>query len=528
MQRTPQSLRRSQRKKAGKLDVPQTRTNRRGRQAFTLLVTLFFCALPAAAQQPAAGRVLTLEDAIRIAIQNNRDLEDARLGYQGARGQVREAWSNVYPTLDLAASYTRNLSVSANFLPAIIFDPDASPDDLIPVKFGADNQWAFSLRAEQPLFRASAFLGVGAAARYQRLQGEVVRGRAISVATRVKMAYYDVLLADESTRLNDNTVRRVRQTLNETQKMNQAGLSSNYDVLRLQVELANIEPQLRRSRNASHAARRLLAVELGLENLDSVNVAGALSEIDLGEPVVTEASDAVDLVPVVHRGTELVLSDAPARITQQSALEIARANRSDLRQLDLTAQLRRTELRAEQSEYLPQVTLFGVYTINAQHNGDPAFFGGDNRFRSYGRQVGVEVSLPIFAGLRRPARVEQKRVVLEQVLAQRDLLVDAVENEVKTYLDQVEEARTRAQAQHLARSQAQRGFEIASAQYREGISSQLEVTDAEVALRQSEFNLAEAVYDYLAARARLDEAMGLDLNVDVSGKVAFQREDDKR
>jgi outer membrane protein TolC len=142
--------------------------------------------------------------------------------------------------------------------------------------------------------------------------------------------------------------------------------------------------------------------------------------------------------------------------------------------------------------------------------------------------VGVEVSLPIFAGLRRPARVEQKRVVLEQVLAQRDLLVDAVENEVKTYLDQVEEARTRAQAQHLARSQAQRGFEIASAQYREGISSQLEVTDAEVALRQSEFNLAEAVYDYLAARARLDEAMGLDLSVDVSGKVAFQREDDKR
>ena len=55
---------------------------------------------------------------------------------------------------------------------------------------------------------------------------------------------------------------------------------------------------------------------------------------------------------------------------------------------------------------------------------------------------------------------------------------------------------------------SQRGFEIASAQYSEGLSSQLELTDAEVALRQSEFNYAQAVYDFLVARAQFDEATG--------------------
>jgi outer membrane protein len=49
---------------------------------------------------------------------------------------------------------------------------------------------------------------------------------------------------------------------------------------------------------------------------------------------------------------------------------------------------------------------------------------------------------------------------------------------------------------------------MVSAEYREGIGSRIEVTDAEVALRQSEFNYAEAIYDYLVARARLDEAAG--------------------
>jgi outer membrane protein len=79
---------------------------------------------------------------------------------------------------------------------------------------------------------------------------------------------------------------------------------------------------------------------------------------------------------------------------------------------------------------------------------------------------------------------------------------------VKSVLEQAEEARERAQGQRLAVAQAGRGFEIARAQYREGLSSQLELTDAEVALRQSEYNYAQAVYDYLVFRARLDEAVG--------------------
>jgi outer membrane protein TolC len=70
------------------------------------------------------------------------------------------------------------------------------------------------------------------------------------------------------------------------------------------------------------------------------------------------------------------------------------------------------------------------------------------------------------------------------------------------------ESRRRADAQRRAVRQAQRGFEIASAQYREGLGSQLELTDAEVALRESEFNYAQAAYDFLVAQANLDLAVG--------------------
>jgi outer membrane protein len=203
-------------------------------------------------------------------------------------------------------------------------------------------------------------------------------------------------------------------------------------------------------------------------------------------------------------------------VSWTAVMDDALLQRTEVRQLELMEGLRRAEMRAEQAEYLPRISVFGTYSINAQQSGDPVFFGASDRQRAYGRQVGVQVSLPLFSGMQRPARVSQRRIAVEQVRTQQQLVRDQVLHHVRTVLEQVQEAEQRAVAQRFGVQQARRGFDIATAQYREGISSALELTDAEVALRQSEFNYAEAVYDYLVARARLDEATG---NIDASDPV---------
>jgi outer membrane protein TolC len=198
---------------------------------------------------------------------------------------------------------------------------------------------------------------------------------------------------------------------------------------------------------------------------------------------------------------------------------MAQELRSDLRQLELTESLRKTEMRLEQVEYLPRITFFGTYLISAQDNGSPNFFGRGDGQRAYARNIGIRVSVPIFQGFQRDARVDQKRAALRQAETQTRLATDQARNQVQNLVEESEEALLRARGQRLAKGQAQRGFEIASAQYREGLGSQLELTDAEVALRQSEFNYAQAVYDYLVARARLDEATGQVPLVDVQARA---------
>jgi len=451
-----------------------------------------------AAQQPQS--VLGLETLVRTALDSNRDLVAARYGLEVAREQVSEAWSSVYPSVDLNASFSRNISPSVQFLPAQIFNPTAGPDDYLAVQFGADNNWNSTISLEQPLFQARAFVGVGAAGRFESYQNEVVRGQAQSVVTQVRTSYYQLLLAQEQVRLTANSLARVRESLKETTALNRAGLASDYDVLRLEVEAANLEPNLRRAENAIRQARRRLAIQVDHADPETLRVRGNLAEMDLENPSTNSADNREILAFMGFTGAGVESLD--------DALSSALGQRSDLRQLELNEELRFAEMRVEQAEYLPEVTLFGNYIIAAQNNGGPSFFAMGNGQRAYSRIVGVRVSLPIFQGFRRDARIDQRRAALRQAETRTTQSADMAVSQVRGLVENAEEALLRAQGQRLAVGQAQRGFEIASAQYREGLGSQLELTDSEVALRQSEFNYAQAVYDYLIARAQLDEATG--------------------
>jgi outer membrane protein len=463
---------------------------------------------PALAQQVPAG-AMTLPEVVRSALDRSREIQQARYALDEAEGQVSEAWGSIYPVVGLSANYTRNLSPSVSFLPALIFNPQAGPDELIPVRFGADNMWTSSITVDQPVLDAASFLGLGAAGRFRALQGEVLRERTQAVVTRVRIAYYELLLAQEQERLIDNSVIRVRENRDEAKALYRAGLASDYEVLRLEVELANLEPNLRRAGNAIAQARRQLAVELDLEDPELFAVAGSLATMNLGD---LSANTPDNRAILQFSGIGESGGDSGAALVAGALGE-----RSDLRQLELTEDLRRTELRLEQAQYFPTVSVFGGYDIIAQQNGGPVFFGSP---RAYGRRVGVRLSLNIFNGFQRESRIDQRRAGFRSAQSQTRLARDQAEAQVRTVADQADEALSRARGQEFAVQQAGRGFEIARAQRREGLLSQLELTDAEVALRQSEFNYAQAVYDYLTARARLDEAVGQVPLVDRVGLAA--------
>ena len=475
------------------------------RNVLSVLVALSVLASPfgserAVAQAGGEPEVISLTRALQIALASSQTLRDAELDLDVARGQVREAFASVLPDVSATASYSRNLKVQQGFLPAIIFDPNAPRDQLIPIRFGSDNTWVATLNASQPLFQMDAFVALGAAGRFREFQRERVRGTAQEVVTLVRISYFNALLAEENVRLNENSVARVRKTLDETRALNRAGMASEYDVLRLEVQLGNFVPNLRRAQFNLERARRTLLVEMGVDPEMPIELEGRLNEIDIND-ISSNSTENAALLRV--SGVE-VPSDSDLEGTVAWALR----ERSDVRQLRSQILLNEAQVQVQRADFFPTLSVFSNYSVTAQQDGSPAFFGRSSNQRTTTAVTGLRVEVPIFSGLSRGARVQQAQAVVRQIETRLERLQRQAANELHTLMDDVREARERAGSQTRAVAQAQRGFEIASAEYRAGVGSQLQITDAEVALRESEFNYAQAVYDYLVARALLDAAVG--------------------
>ncbi len=475
------------------------------RIVLSVLGTLSVLASPfgsaqAVAQSAGEPEVISLTRALQIALASSQTLRDAELGLDVARQQVREAFGSVLPDVSATASYSRNLKVQQGFLPAVIFDPTASRDQLVPIRFGSDNTWLAGLNASQPLFQMDAFVALGAAGRFREFQREIVRGTAQEVVTLVRISYLNALLAEENVRLTENSVARVRKTVDETRALNRAGMASDYDVLRLEVQLGNLEPNLRRAQFDLGRASRTLLVEMGVDPEMPIELEGRLNEIDIND-ISNNSTENAALLRV--SGVE-VSSDADLEGTVALALR----ERSDVRQLRSQILLNEAQVQVERADFFPTLSVFSNYNVTAQQDGSPAFFGRSSNQRTTSAVAGLRVEVPIFRGLSRDARVQQAKAAVRQTETRLERLQRQAANELHTLMDDVREAHQRAQSQTRAVGQAERGFEIASAEYRAGVGSQLQITDAEVALRESEFNYAQAVYDYLVARARLDAAIG--------------------
>jgi outer membrane protein TolC len=466
--------------------------------AIAILMTgvLLACVPARAYAQGPRPELFSLRRSLETALANSDEIRAAEAGLRIANQQVREAWSSVLPEVRFSASYTRNFKVPVAFLPAILIDPDADPNELIPVRFGADNAWSAGLVLDQPIFEAQAFIGVSTAGRFREVEVERLRGTSQLVVSQVRQGYFNALVADEDLRRLTESVNRITATLAETRALNRAGLTSSYDVLRFEVQLANQEAQVTRAANTVAETRRLLLVDLGLNPSEPIELLGSFIEIDL--------DDLSANTPANREMLELAGALGAETKDFEELLKTASVYRTDLRQLRGAVDLDEARLAIQRAEFYPTLSLFSNWSIQAQQNGSLSFFQNS----ATSTVAGLRVEVPLFTGFARFARVEQAKATVAQTEARLARAERETIEQVQTFYNNVIESRQRANSQRVAVGQAQRGFEIATAEYRAGVGSQLQVTDADLALRTSEFNYAQAVFDYLTARSLLDLALG--------------------
>lgn len=446
---------------------------------------------------------LTLEGAIQVAVANNPEVNRAILSVRDADELVDIAYSEVYPSISSTLNYTRNFEVPVQFVPGEFFGGD--PGTFIPVEFGTDNNWQGGFTVQQNIFRGEVFVGLSTSAIYKAVQQENLRAITQQIITQTRVSYYQVLVAKEQLRLQETQIKRLEQNLKENESRQRAGLVDEYAVLQLEVQLSNQRPQLIEARYAVDEAYRNLKVTLGLPLEIDFEVKGNLNSFDImDERDTSEENVVIKKVDQMNPFTFEKKSDKWFSLIE---------DRGDVRVLDARLNLNEKEIQAVKSRFLPTITASYNLQWSAAQSGSPIFFENSSRFQT----LGLNVSLPLFEGFKRTSDVQRAQIARKDIEIQQRAAKLAAENEIASSAEGLNKSYETATARKQALNQAEEGYQRALRRLENGIGSQIEVTDAEVQVRQAEVNYALMVFEYLSAKAEYDLATGRVPFIDVEG-----------
>jgi outer membrane protein TolC len=415
---------------------------------------------------------LTMDEAMRLAIRNNRDLQMAHLDVEKSDYKVTEAIGNALPNISASGQYSRAIKKMVYFLPDF---SDLSSGRILPVEIGADNSLQGGFSATQILFNSAVFTGVGTAKIYQKASRELYRSAYNSTIANVKRAYSGVLFVQRVLDMTRASLKNAEDNYKSIEIRNKQGIVSDYDLIRAEVQVANVRPMVLQRERDVVAALNGLKILLGMDPSREVIVTGDLEF----QPV-----DAGIL---------------------ETAERTATDNNATIRALQLQAQVNKEMISIYRSEYLPTLAAFGNYTWQAQKN--------DFRLSSsdfvQSSSIGLSLSINLFSGFQSNARVNQASVDYRKSEEQLNLVRDATISRVQTIRIRLEEARQRIDVQKRSVEQAEKGYKIAVTRYESGSGTQLEVNDADVALMTARVNRVQAIYDYAVAAADLEETLSL-------------------
>ena len=207
---------------------------------------------------------LSLRVAVERALAGSAQLRAAGAAVRVAEERTREAHGGVFPQVSAETSYVGSFAGPPPTGAAV-------PDHAV----------AASLRVDQAVVDVPAFRALDAAERQQRLRGEELRGAAHALVDEVRQRYFDALLAREEERLTAQSIARLQQTLSDTQARHREGFATDDELLRLQVQFANLEAELQRLRTDFAVARGALLVAMGEDPLQPVSLQGDLRTLRL-------------------------------------------------------------------------------------------------------------------------------------------------------------------------------------------------------------------------------------------------------
>jgi outer membrane protein len=420
-----------------------------------------------AAQEPPATVVVTIDEAIAMALRQNPFHLATQEKVAQAKSQVRQAASGFLPTLNAQGSNTLDEKLFVLEFPSMV---PGQPPQRFSIDFTRDYQMALTFGL--PLYAGGRLTAGYKQANYGlQASREAVRLSEQETVFNVKRAFYTYLLAREFASVAEESLALAEGFRDQVKNLFDVGMASKFELLLSEVQVTNLKPASIRAKNG---------IEVSALNLKMV----------LGLPLETPLEVKGELVsPPLDPVTEAVIDEAQAQ-------------RPELRQLDYQRLMAGEMLKMARGASLPTLAIGGVYNLWS----DKLNFQKADWQNYY--TISLSLSIPLFNGFDTLAKVGQSKAALREIEWNRKGLAEMISFEVKQAVLDRTQARETLTSQEKNVEQAREAVRIAELNYSEGLATNLDVLTAQVGLRQASTNYSQALYDCVISDAQLEKALG--------------------
>ncbi|NNE54962.1 MAG: TolC family protein [Flavobacteriales bacterium] len=440
----------------------------------------------------------SLPEAQAHAIQHSYDVQNARFDAEKARRQVQETISIGLPQVSGSIDYQNFIDIPTQVAPADAFGfppylneflvgvsqetgvpinaPEQDPNAISELQFGAPQTMTAGVSVSQLIFDGSYFVGLQASEAYAKLMEGAIRKSEQEVKDQTAQTYYGVLVADENVDVLEQSVDLMIKTVDETKKLYASGFMEEQDVDQLQLTLTDLQNRLSYAQQQRDLALLMLKFNLGLSMDASVVLTDTVESLLAAEGETLQAAVFSPTTSVDYKN-------------QEEYLTLMNLNHKN-----------------EKVKGLPSIGAFYNYQRNAQRD-KFNFLDFDEKW--YPIQIwGVQMNVPIWTSFQGKHRAEQARVDVERAEMQLEQVKSGLEMEYQSAVAEYTFAQKNYDTQKASMELAQRIFDTTQKKYQQGVSSSMDLTQAENQLLTTHGNFINATLQLLTSRSRLNKALG--------------------
>ena len=447
-----------------------------------------------AADTASSPVVITLEQALQIALSENIPVKVAGQEIQRTTYARKGTYASLFPQIDVSGTYQRTIKKQVMYMDFDMSSMEGGggssegdgtgsgegftiPDTSEGLEVGRWNTWAAGLNATMPLVNPQLWKSLRISGLEVEMAIEKARSSRLDMVTQVKQAFYGTLLAKEAFQVYKDVYENALDHLHETEKKFRVQKATEYDMTRAQTSVANAIPDVYNAESSVILSLWQLKAVMGVDLDMNLDVAGKLEDYSSQMLYAEIQGDSISL-----------------------------ENNTTMRQLALQAEQLAHTIKMQKYAYIPTLSAAFSFSINAMTN--------DFKFSQYQwtpySYVGVNLSIPVFSGGKRYNDVRQAKTQATQLRLQTMDTERNLKISIRQSLVTMETSMKTYQAAKAAVASARKGYSIASKTYQVGKNTLLELNDARLALTQAELGASQAVYDYLVAKSILEQTLGHD------------------